>query len=54
VILEVMFMATVPFNLLVETNAGVQLFLHVPEHILSGIALSLSHLLKSLNPIVLL
>jgi hypothetical protein len=49
-----MFMATVPFNILVETYAGVQLLLHVPKHILTGIALSLSLLLKSLSPPVLL
>jgi len=47
-------MATVPFNILVESYAGVQLLLHVPKHILTGIALSLTLLLTSLCPTVLL
>jgi hypothetical protein len=42
-----------PFYILVMTYAGVQLFLHVKEHILRGVTPSLSLLLTILNPTVL-
>jgi hypothetical protein len=45
---------TTPFDVLVMTYAGVQLFLNMPEHILRDMILSLSLLLTSLNPTVLL
>jgi hypothetical protein len=45
---------TTPFDVLVMTYTGVQLFLNTPEHILRCMTLSLFLLLTSLNPTVLL
>jgi len=45
---------TAPFYVLVMTYAGVQMFLHIKEHIFRGVTLSLSLLLTSLSPTVLL
>jgi hypothetical protein len=45
---------TTPFYALVMTYAGVQLFLHIKEHVLRSVTLSLFLLLTSLNSTVLL
>jgi hypothetical protein len=53
-------MVDTPFYLLVVTYAGIQLFLHMEEHILRGmtlslsLSLSLSLLLTSLSSVLLL
>jgi len=48
------FAITTPFYILVVTYAGVQLILHMKEHIFRDMTLSLSLLLTILTPTVLL
>jgi hypothetical protein len=45
---------TAPLYFLVMTYTGVQMFLHMKEHILRGVNLSLFLLLTSLSSIILL